>query len=77
MAVIGRKAAVAKIGKLHLTGFIAWLAWLFVHLLYLVGFENKLLVLIQWAWNYFTRNRRARLILYCYETLRSPHPNRV
>ncbi len=73
MAVIGRKAAVAKIGKLQLTGFIAWLAWLFVHLLYLVGFENKLLVLIQWAWNYFTRNRRARLILYCYET----RPNRV
>jgi NADH dehydrogenase len=71
MAVIGRKAAVAKIGKLHLTGFIAWLAWLFVHLLYLVGFENKLLVLIQWAWNYFTRNRRARLILYCHETLHS------
>jgi NADH dehydrogenase len=71
MAVIGRKAAVAKIGTLHLTGFLAWLAWLFVHLLYLVGFENKLLVMIQWAWNYFTRNRRARLILYCYETLHS------
>lgn len=65
MAVIGRKAAVAQIGRMKLKGFIAWLAWLFVHLLYLVGFENKLLVLIQWAWNYFTRNRRARLILYC------------
>jgi NADH dehydrogenase len=67
-AVIGRKAAVIKIGKLQLTGFLAWLGWLFIHLLYLVGFENKLLVLIQWAWNYFTRNRRARLILYCYGT---------
>jgi NADH dehydrogenase len=66
MAVIGRKAAVAQIGRLRLKGFIAWLAWLFVHLLYLVGFENKLLVLIQWAWNYFTRNRRARIILYCF-----------
>mgnify|MGYP000530726464 CR=1 FL=1 len=70
-AVIGRKAAVIKIGKLHLTGFLAWLGWLFIHLLYLVGFENKLLVMIQWAWNYFTRNRRARLILYCYGT--PPH----
>lgn len=70
-AVIGRKAAVIKLGKLHLTGFLAWLGWLFIHLLYLVGFENKLLVLIQWAWNYFTRNRRARLILYCYGT--PPH----
>ncbi|GBC93594.1 NADH dehydrogenase-like protein [bacterium HR15] len=70
-AVIGRKAAVIKIGRLHLTGFIAWLGWLFIHLLYLVGFENKLLVMIQWAWNYFTRNRRARLILYCYGT--PPH----
>jgi NADH dehydrogenase len=67
-AVIGRKAAVIKIGKLQLTGILAWLGWLFIHLLYLIGFENKLLVLIQWAWNYFTRNRRARLILYCYGT---------
>lgn len=62
MAVIGRKAAVARIGHLRLTGWLAWLMWLFVHLLFLVGFENRLLVLIQWAWNYFTRNRRARLI---------------
>jgi len=62
MAVIGRKAAVARIGRLRLTGWFAWLIWLFVHLMFLVGFENRLLVLIQWAWNYFTRNRRARLI---------------
>lgn len=63
MAVIGRKAAVAKIGRLRFTGWLAWLMWLFVHLMFLVGFENRLLVFIQWAWNYFTRNRRARLIL--------------
>ncbi|BCW95897.1 MAG: NADH dehydrogenase [Fimbriimonadales bacterium] len=63
MAVIGRKAAVAQIGRLHFTGWFAWLMWLFVHLMFLVGFENRLLVFVQWAWNYFTRNRRARLIL--------------
>lgn len=62
MAVIGRKAAVAKIGRWHFTGWFAWLMWLFVHLMFLVGYENRLLVLVQWAWNYFTRNRRARLI---------------
>ncbi len=53
MAVVGVKRC-SPSGRLRLKGFIAWLAWLFVHLLYLVGFENKLLVLIQWAWNYFT-----------------------
>jgi NADH dehydrogenase len=63
MAVIGRKAAVAQVGRLHFTGWFAWLMWLFVHLMFLVGFENRLLVFVQWAWNYFTRNRRARLIL--------------
>lgn len=63
MAVIGRKAAVAQIGRLRFTGWFAWLMWLFVHLMFLVGFENRLLVFVQWAWNYFTRNRRARLIL--------------
>jgi len=63
MAVIGRRSAVADLKKLHLSGFPAWLLWLFIHLMYLVGFENRLIVFIQWAWNYFTRNRRARLIL--------------
>ncbi len=62
MATIGRAAAVAQIGPLHLGGYPAWLAWLFVHLLYIVEFENRLLILVQWAWNYFTRNRGARLI---------------
>lgn len=62
MATIGRAAAVAEIGGYHIQGFIGWLTWLFVHLLYLVQFENRVLVLWQWAWNYWTRNRSARLI---------------
>jgi len=62
MAVIGRGAAVAEIGGRNLSGFTAWLAWLFVHLLQLVGYQNRLLVAMQWAWNYFTRNRSARLV---------------
>ena len=62
MATIGRAAAVAVIGRLRLSGYVAWLAWLFVHLMNLVQFENRVLVLAQWAWNYVTRNRSARLI---------------
>jgi NADH dehydrogenase len=62
MATIGRSAAVADFGKLHFSGFIAWMMWLLVHLMNLVGFRNRLLVLIQWGWNYFTFDRSARLI---------------
>jgi NADH dehydrogenase len=62
MATIGRAAAVAKIGKLHVSGLPAWMMWLFVHLMYLVGFRNRLLVLIEWAWAYLTYQRSARLI---------------
>lgn len=62
MATIGRAAAIAQIGKLHLSGFLAWLMWLFVHLMYLVGFRNRLLVLIEWGWAYLTYQRSARLI---------------
>jgi NADH dehydrogenase len=62
MATIGRGAAVAQIGRLHLDGYPAWLIWLFVHILYLVGFDNRLAVLLRWAWNYVTWNRGARLI---------------
>jgi NADH dehydrogenase len=53
---------VADFGRLHLTGFVAWVAWLFVHIYYLIGFDNKLLVLFQWGWNYVTRKRGAQLI---------------
>ncbi len=62
LATIGRAAAVADFGRIHIHGMAAWLAWLFIHLLYLVEFDNRLLVLIQWAYNYVTRNRGARLI---------------
>jgi NADH dehydrogenase len=62
LATIGRAAAVGEIGKLHISGFIAWLAWLFVHIYFLIGFRNRLLVMIQWAWSYLTYERGARLI---------------
>jgi NADH dehydrogenase len=62
LAVIGRNAAVADLGFTRFSGFLAWLIWVFIHIRFLIEFDNKLLVLIQWAWNYFTRNRGARLI---------------
>jgi NADH:ubiquinone reductase (H+-translocating) len=62
MATIGRSRAVAEIGKIRLSGFIAWLAWLLVHIYYLVDFRNRTLVIIQWAWSYLTYQRGARLI---------------
>lgn len=62
IATIGRAAAVAEIRALRLSGFIAWLAWLVIHLLYLIGFENRLLVMVQWAASYLSYERGARLI---------------
>lgn len=62
MATIGRSHAVVESGKMRLTGKLAWLAWLFIHVLYLARFENRVLVMFQWFWNYITRNRTARLI---------------
>jgi NADH dehydrogenase len=62
LAVIGRGRAVADIGRLHFDGFLAWLAWIFVHIFFLIGFRNRVLVLIQWAWSYLTYGRGARLI---------------
>ena len=62
MAIVGRASAVANLGRLRFAGFFAWLTWLFVHLMHLVEFENRVLVLIQWGWYYFSRNRTARLI---------------
>jgi NADH dehydrogenase len=62
LAVIGRNSAVASVGRLNFNGYFAWLAWVFIHIWYLIGFDNKLLVMIQWAWNYLTWNRGARLI---------------
>ena len=62
MAIVGRAAAVAEMGRFRFSGFLAWLAWVFVHLSDLIEFENKMLVLIQWGWYYLSRNRAARLI---------------
>lgn len=62
MATIGRSAAVAEIGRLHLRGWPAWMAWLLVHLLFLVGFRSKISVLLNWTYSYFTFKRGARII---------------
>src|SRR5262249_61333563 len=67
MATIGRSAAVAYIGRFKLTGFPAWVAWLFIHLIFLIGFRNKLAVLLQWAYSYFTYKRGARIITFLTE----------
>jgi NADH dehydrogenase len=62
LATIGRNSAVAQIGPFQFSGILAWLAWLFIHLLYIVEFENRVLIAVQWAYDYFTYNRGARLI---------------
>ena len=62
MATIGRSAAVAWVGRFHFSGLVAWLAWLLVHLIFLIGFRNKLSVLLQWAYSYLTYKRSARII---------------
>ena len=64
MATVGRSAAVAVMGKLKLAGYPAWLAWLFVHLIFLVGFRNRTAVLFQWAYSYFSNRRSARIITH-------------
>ncbi len=63
MATIGRSRAIAEIGKLHLSGIPAWLAWLGLHLFFLIGFRNRLSVLLQWTYSYFSYRRGARIIL--------------
>ena len=62
LATIGRAAGVADFGRFHLSGFLAWAAWLGVHIFFLIGFRNRVLVLLQWAWAYVTYQRGARLI---------------
>jgi len=62
LAVIGQNAAVVDLGFVKFKGFIAWLIWVFAHIYYLIEFDNKLIVMLQWGWSYFTRNRGARLI---------------
>ena len=64
MATIGRRSAVAELpGGIHFRGTLGWLAWLGVHLVFLVGFRNRVVVLVNWAWNYFTWDRGSRVIL--------------
>ena len=62
LAVIGKHAAVVEMGRLKLSGFLAWVFWMFIHVFYLLEFDNKLIVMIQWAWNYFTSGKGARMI---------------
>ena len=74
MATIGRSAAVAWIGKLKFSGLLAWLAWLFVHLIFLIGFRNRTSVFFQWAYSYFSYNRSARLITNLPQTTEPQKP---
>ncbi|NJN85372.1 MAG: NAD(P)/FAD-dependent oxidoreductase [Leptolyngbyaceae cyanobacterium SL_7_1] len=62
LAVIGQNAAVADLGFIKFSGPLAWFVWIFAHIFYLIEYDNKLIVMLQWGWNYFTRNRGARLI---------------
>ncbi len=62
LATIGRAAAVAQFGNFGFSGYFAWLAWLFIHILFLIGFRNRVMVMMQWAWSYLTYERGARLI---------------
>jgi NADH dehydrogenase len=72
IATIGRGAAVAEIGRARISGALAWLAWLFVHIMYLIGFRNRALVILEWAWSYLTWDRGARLITG--DTIAQPEP---
>jgi NADH dehydrogenase len=72
MATIGRNKAVADLKFMHLSGLPAWLAWLFVHIIFLVGFRNRLLVLLQWAWAYLTFDKGARLITRNFQSEQRP-----
>src|SRR5881392_3293737 len=72
MATIGRNKAVADLKLVHLSGIPAWLAWLFVHVIFLVGFRNRLAVLFQWAWAYFSFNKGARLITRSFQSEQRP-----
>ncbi|MCA9708228.1 MAG: NAD(P)/FAD-dependent oxidoreductase, partial [Myxococcales bacterium] len=76
MATIGRATAVVQSGRFQISGFIAWLAWCFVHILYLIGFRNRILVFIQWIWSYVRYRRGARLITEHEWRLNAAEPDR-
>jgi NADH dehydrogenase len=71
LATIGKAAAVADFGFLRISGFVAWLLWIVVHILFLIGFRNRVIVLFEWAWAYFTSQRGARLITGDVERIRA------
>ena len=75
MATIGRNAAVVHVRGLQVSGFFAWVAWLVLHIVLLIGFRNRLLVLINWAWDYFLYDRAVRLI-YAHEIHTAPAETR-
>ncbi len=78
MATIGRRAAVMESFGFRLTGFIAWIGWLVVHLFFLVGFRNRVVVMLNWAYNYFTYDRGLRLITGLKPAeLQPPPPKRI
>lgn len=81
LATIGRAAAIAQIGKLRLSGFIAWAAWCFIHVLFLIGFRNRVLVMLEWGWLYLFHDRGSRLITGPVENLletdHATHPSRA
>jgi len=63
MATIGRNKAIAEFWKFKLSGFSAWLSWIFIHIYYLTGFKNKVVVMFQWAWSYLSYKKGSRIIL--------------
>jgi NADH dehydrogenase len=71
MATLGRRSAVGVLGGLRLSGLTAWLSWLFIHIWFLIGFRNRLVVMFEWSKSYFTFQRSARLILHDVESLQS------
>ena len=71
MATIGKHKAIAQTGRLRLAGYLAWVAWLFIHILYLIGFKNRFFVFMQWVWSYLFSKRGARLITH--RDWRQPH----
>lgn len=73
MAIIGKNAAVMKAGKFTMNGFFAWIAWLFIHILFLIGFRNKLSVLLGWAYSYIVNNPEARIIVHPPASVAPPH----
>lgn len=77
LATIGRNSAIGDLGKLHLTGFLAWLAWLLIHIYFLIGFRNRIRVIADWTWQYITFKRGARLITGESDWIVPPEGNQV